>query len=76
MEHLFNSAVRVERLTLTVEDGVATMAYAQATDPDPALNDALQFLRCRLQLLHYRTRCRAVRVDEQSDDRRCRYQAM
>jgi len=50
MEHLFNSAVRVERLTLTVEDGVATMAYAQATDPDPALNDMLQFLRCRLDM--------------------------
>lgn len=50
MDHLYNSAVRVERMTLTVVDGVPTMAYAQATDPDPALNSMLQFLRCRIDL--------------------------
>lgn len=50
MDHLFNSAVRVERLTLSVEDGTATMAYSQATDPDPALDAMLQFLKCRLDM--------------------------
>lgn len=50
MEALFNSVVRVERSTLTVSNGVATMGYAQAHDDDPALNDMLQFLRCRLDM--------------------------
>lgn len=50
MDHLFNSAVRVERLQLTVVGGEAIMDYAQATDEDPALNDMLQFLKCRLDM--------------------------
>lgn len=50
MDHLFNSAVRVERLSLLVEDGRASMKYVQATDPDPALNDMLAFLKCRLDM--------------------------
>jgi hypothetical protein len=50
MFHLFNSAVRVERLQLQVVGGQAVMDYAQATDPDPALNAMLQFLKCRLDM--------------------------
>lgn len=50
MDHLFNSAVRVERLQLSVEDGVASMSYQQATDDDPALNSMLQFLKCRIDM--------------------------
>lgn len=50
MDHLFNSALRVERMTMTVEDGVASMGYAQATDPDPVLNDMLQFLPARIDM--------------------------
>lgn len=50
MEHLFNSAVRVERLQLTVVGGRPIMDWAQATDDDPALNDMLQFLKCRLDM--------------------------
>lgn len=50
MFQLFNSAVRVERMQLVVVDGVATMSYAQATDEDPATNDMLQFLKCRLDM--------------------------
>ena len=50
MDQLFNSAFRVERMQLTVSDGVATMGYSQATDEDPALNDMLQFLRARLDM--------------------------
>lgn len=50
MDHLFNSAVRVERLQLYVVDGVATMGYAQAADTDPALDDMLHFLKCRLDM--------------------------
>lgn len=50
MEPLFNSAVRVERLQLVVTDGIPAMQYVQATDPDPALNDMLQFLKCRLDM--------------------------
>lgn len=50
MRHLFPSAFRVERMQLTVTDGVPAMDYAQATDEDPALNDMLQFLKGRLDL--------------------------
>ena len=50
MEHLFNSAFRVERLQLVVTDGVPTMDYAQATDEDPALDAMLQFLKARLDM--------------------------
>ncbi len=50
MDTLYNSAVKVERMILSVTDGVAEMAYQQATDADPALNDMLQFLRCRLDM--------------------------
>lgn len=50
MDHLFNSVVRVERLQLTVLNGVAQMAYAQATDPDPTRNSMLNYLKCRLDL--------------------------
>ena len=50
MDHLFNSAVRVERMQLTVDNGRATMGWSQATDDDPALNDMLQFLKCRLDM--------------------------
>lgn len=50
MNHLYNSVVRVERLSVSVEDGEATMSYAQATDPDSALSDMLQFLKCRLDM--------------------------
>jgi hypothetical protein len=50
MEHLFNSAVRVERMDLVVTDGDAVMDYAQATDEDPALDAMLQFLKCRLDM--------------------------
>jgi hypothetical protein len=48
--HLFNSAVRVERLQLVVTGGVAVMDYAQATDEDPAVDDMLKFLKCRLDM--------------------------
>lgn len=50
MKPLFNSAVRVERLQLLVVDGVASMTYSQATSPDSALNDMLQYLPCRLDM--------------------------
>ena len=50
MDHLFNSAVRVERLQLVMVDGVAVMDYVQATDEDPSLNSMLQFLKCRLDM--------------------------
>ena len=50
MDHLYNSAFRVERMQLSVEGGVATMGYAQATDDDPALNDMLRYLRARLDM--------------------------
>lgn len=50
MEHLYNSAVRVERLQLTVTDGTPVMDWGQATDDDPALNDMLTFLKCRLDM--------------------------
>lgn len=50
MDQLFNSAVRVERMQMSVDNGRATMAYAQATDTDSALNDMLQFLKCRLDM--------------------------
>lgn len=50
MDHLYNSAVRVERSLLSVQDGVPTMGYGQATDPDPVLDDMLHFLRCRLDM--------------------------
>lgn len=50
MFHLFNSAVRVERLELVVNDGTPTMDWVQATDDDPALNDVLQYLKCRLDM--------------------------
>ncbi len=54
MQQLFNSAVRVERMQLTYTDGVAVTDYVQATDPDPALNSMLEFLRCRLDLTFIR----------------------
>lgn len=50
MDHLFNSAVRVERLQLEVTDGVASMNWQQATDADVALNAMLAYLRCRLDM--------------------------
>ena len=50
MQHLFNSAFRVERLQFVVTDGTPIMDYAQATDTDPALNDMLQFLKARLDM--------------------------
>lgn len=50
MDPLFNSAVRVERMQLTVTNGRAVMDYTQATDDDPALNDMLQFMKCRLDM--------------------------
>lgn len=51
MYHLFNSCVRVERLQLTTTDGVASMDWAQATDPsDPQANALLQRLPCRLDM--------------------------
>lgn len=50
MFHLFNSAVRVERLQLVVTDGMPSMNYAQATDEDPAVDDMLKFLKCRLDM--------------------------
>ena len=51
MDHLYNSLVRVERLVLTVSAGVATMDYAQATDPDdPIADEMLHALKCRLDL--------------------------
>jgi len=50
MEHLFNSAVRVERMQMIVVDGQPVTDYAQATDDDPAINDMLQYLKCRLDL--------------------------
>lgn len=50
MDHLFNSVVRVERMALQVDEGVATMSYVQATDPDPVTNDLLAYLPCRLDL--------------------------
>lgn len=50
MFHLFNSAVKVERLQLTVTDGTPVMDYAQAEDDDPAVDDMLHFLKCRLDM--------------------------
>lgn len=50
MDHLFNSAVRVERMQLTNVGGRSVMDWAQATDDDPALSDMLQFLKCRLDM--------------------------
>lgn len=50
MQHLFPSAVRVERMQLVVVDGRATMDWSQATDPDEALNDMLQYLKCRIDM--------------------------
>lgn len=50
MEHLYNSAVRVERLKLVVTDGSPSMEWVQAEDTDTALNDMLQFLKCRLDM--------------------------
>lgn len=50
MDHLFNCAVRVERIGMTVEAGVATMGYVQATDEDPALDAMLQYLKCRIDM--------------------------
>lgn len=50
MEALFNSAVRVERMQLEVVEGRHVMTYVQATDPDPIVNDMLQFLKCRLDM--------------------------
>lgn len=50
MDHLFNSAVRVERLQLEVTDGAASMTWQQATDPDSALNSMLAYLKCRLDM--------------------------
>lgn len=50
MEHLFPSAVRVERMALTVVDGRPTMDWAQATDPDVEINRQLQYTKCRLDL--------------------------
>lgn len=50
MDHLFNSVVRVERVGMSVEDGVATMGYTQAIDDDPALSAMLEYLRCRIDM--------------------------
>lgn len=44
------SAVRVERMQLVVTDGTPEMSWAQATDPDPTVNFALGFLKCRIDL--------------------------
>lgn len=55
MFHLFNSVVRVERLQLVVTDGVASMDWVQATDPDDPQADAmLKYLRCRLDMIFLR----------------------
>lgn len=51
MYHLFRSAVRVLRLQLTVVDGIPSMEWVQATDPDdPHANDMLQYLECRIDM--------------------------
>lgn len=52
MEHLFNSAVRVERLQLVpaTTGSRPVMDWVQATDDDPALNDMLKYLKCRLDM--------------------------
>lgn len=51
MDHLFNSAVRVERLLLTPRDGLPPlMEWVQATNDDDALDAMLQYLRCRIDL--------------------------
>jgi hypothetical protein len=54
MDHLFNSAVRVEELQLVVTDGRPVMDWVQATHDDPALNAMLQYLRCRLDMVFVR----------------------
>lgn len=54
MEHLYMTVCRVERLQLTVEDGMPSMLWQQATDLDPALNDMLERLHCRLDLTFVR----------------------
>lgn len=54
MEHLYSSVCRVERLQLTVQDGMPSMLWSQATDPDPLLNDMLERLHCRLDLTFVR----------------------
>lgn len=51
MEHLYNSVVRVERLELTPVPGKRpAMTWVQATDEDPAINDLLQYLKCRIDM--------------------------
>lgn len=50
MDHLYNSAFRVEEMTLTVLDGQAQMTWAQAVNSDPALNTMLTFLKGRMDL--------------------------
>lgn len=51
MHTLFPSAVRVERLKTSMNaEGVVETKYEQATDTDPALDDMLKFLKCRLDM--------------------------
>lgn len=48
--HLFNSVVRVEEMQYTVEEGVPTITWAQATHPDQDLNAMLAYMPVRLDL--------------------------
>lgn len=51
MDHLYNSAFRVERLQIVnVIGGEAETDWVQATDPDPSTNDLLHYLKGRLDL--------------------------
>lgn len=54
MEPLFNSVVRVEELKLVVTDGVSSMTWVQATDPDQQMNWMLSYLKCRLDMTFLR----------------------
>lgn len=50
MYHLFNSVVRVERMELITDDGIARMDWVQATDEDPNAQALLERLPCRLDM--------------------------
>lgn len=50
MQHLFNSVVRVEELSLTMENGRPSTGWVQAHSDDPQMDALLARLKCRLDL--------------------------
>src|SRR6187431_476646 len=55
MYHLFNSAVRVERLQLSdANEGAPVMDWVQATSDDPAEQAMLEYLKCRIDMTFMR----------------------